>query len=115
MELNEPSTRGHQMVGKMREKQSPAPFRHGFLALVNATKRYGGERGEYQDSGIPIVTPTQNQLHDSWELQLHKKCMRSHCTSGIQTWKPLSPQTRQHLLLLLLLQDDVILVNEFKW
>lgn len=70
MGLNELSKRGDP-VGKKRERKSPAPSRHGLLALVNATKRYRGERGEYQGlgtTGNPTATPMQNQLYDFWGL-----------------------------------------------
>lgn len=51
MGLNETSISGHQMVGMMWERKPPVTFRQGLLALVNATKRYRGERGEYQGPG----------------------------------------------------------------
>lgn len=39
----------------------------------------------------PPLLPMQNQLYDSTGLWLCGKCMRSHCNSGTETWKPLSP------------------------
>lgn len=100
MGLNEPCKRGDQVVGKVRESQeSPVELLH--LSDVASwlwwMPREEKEEGREESTkvralpGTPVVTPAQNQLYGCWVLWLYGESMSPHCSSGIQTWKPLSP------------------------
>lgn len=68
----------------------PAPSRRGLLALLNATRRKGGgQRGE--DQGPGTTRGSRGHLYAKSALRLRRERMSPHCSSGIQTGKPFSP------------------------
>lgn len=89
-----------KVVGKVRENQkSPVELPDlsdmaSWLWWMSQEEKEEGREESTEVWALPgtlIVTPMQNELYGSWGLCLCGKCLSPQCSSGVQTWKPVSP------------------------